>query len=321
MKKILLIIFLFFTVSAHADTPTWNLTNQDCDALDGGWSSSLIGGTFDLVTEDGRSCYKLTCPYAQATYPPPLETTKESRVKMTTAGFTTDFTYEIVFKMNDINIAGCEADVEFYAVNNSDAVISAWHCFNSKQYDGYPHVRIQDFLAANNIRGYIDAGFTAWHTMRMVVKNGYATVWYDGLLLYTGLGAITAPSYSLSKEIGVYVTGDARPYGTPDYSATGHPGVTRVLYIDSIKASSTAAEPDVIAPIKIQGQNVVSRIAQKGGTGWIAQSPLRYQKTNCKYSTELTYEIPLVTTADTNASKIRIYTGSDTKSLMKLPIF
>jgi len=271
--------------------------------LDGGWSSAVIGSaTVSIVTEDGRSCYKLVNPGNVA---------DEARVTNTNIAWTTSLTMELVFKINDLAYVGIQGqDVEFFAVNNSDMLCSTWRGINSS-YFSYPTGFISDKEANHAIQGYIDIGPTTWHTFRMVVKDSYVTVWYDGLLFYTGLGPMVAPSYGIAKWMGIYV-----PIGDG-----AHVGKSRIIYIDSIKASSTAAEPDVIAPIKIHGQNVVSRIAQKGGTGWIAQSPLRYQKTNCKYSTELTYEIPLVTTADTNASKIRIYTGSDTKSLMKMPVF
>jgi hypothetical protein len=281
--------------------PTWDLTDQDCDALDGGWSSSVVGsGTVSVVTEEGRSCYKLVNPGNAG---------DEARVTNTNVPWTTALTYEVVFKINDLANAGTTGlDTEFYAVNNSDMMVSSWRGINSSYYT-YPVGYVTDIGEAHYAIGWIDIS-TSWHTFRMVVSNGYATLWYDGYLFCANVGPMVSPSYSIAKWMGVYV-----PIGA------AHVGSSRIVYIDHIRASSTAEAPTVVAPINIEGQDIVSRIAQRTLTNWIVPSPVRFKKTNCKYATELVYEIPLVATTDTNASKVRIYDGSTVKALMKLPTF
>jgi hypothetical protein len=288
-------------------TPTWDLTNQDCDALDGGWSSAVTGsGTVSLVIEDGRSCYKMYCPGSA---------TSEARVTNPSISWTTALTYEIVYKLADVNHMGFVSGLEFWGANNSDYFFSSWREFNTA-INPYPVVKINKY-GGTEISGYYDGSSSSWHTARIVWNNGYVTIWIDGFLIHDRYNVGTTTAYSTPHQLGIYLI-----------CLTGHADANITVYIDNIKASSTAAEPDVVTPIKIQGQNIVSRIAQKGGAGWVAQSPLRYQKTNCKFSNNLIYEIPLVdggdadgVGADSLASYVRIYDGTDVKALMKLPTF
>lgn len=282
--------------------PTWDLADQDCDALDGGWAKNIVGtGDVTLVIEDGKDCYK-------------IENTGVLSTDLTNANFTpsdwnNDCTIEIVFKY----VSDTESETittqhfSLYARSTDKHQFGARCILDSANYDFTVASGATGTVVTGEKRwGYIDITTSTWHTMRMVVKSNYVTVWIDNKILVHKVG-VTDPGTN-TKILGVQVYGSG--------SST-----VRTLYVDSIKMSSEACEPDPVYPVKIQGQDIVSHIAQVGAIGTLDAdvcTPVEYVRYN-KNGT--VYGFPLVVTDDVQASAVRIYNGTAVKALMKAPTF
>ena len=322
MKKLLSIfLLLFFAITiVWADTPTWDIVNFDCNTdipeepspvYPGIWHQHDTVGTTTNVTEDGRSCTKLYVPgTANIGDWPSGSSTDHANLQHHWFTWTSDCTVEIVLKMSDLgDAAHGGAFLNIFFKDSNDKLVSVWIAFNTAA-DTYPAMALVDVAAAHNKQANFDWNASAFHTLRLVVKNNVAYGYIDGYFCVGGVDCsetIWEGSYPGWFIIELRSAG----YGYP-----------QTVYLDSIKMSTTAAEPDVITPFKIQGQNIATRLIQLPSGGyWVGPSPLRYRKTGCKLTTNMTYEIPLVATTDPWASKVRIKTGSGIKALMKLPDF
>lgn len=291
---------LFLAMIPMASAITWDLTDQDCDAFDGGWSNNDVGnGTVTLVTEDGRSAWKFYTPGPSGDY---------AYVNNTSLSWNSNCTIEVVFKIES-DVSDTFFDMSVYA-RDSDR----HHLDLRMNYDSdwpYPYGGIRSYSGAAyiTIRSFVDISTSSWHTARVVVKDDYVTAWVDGYLIYSNYGpSDTALTGFTPDTLGIVIHG-------------GNEGA-KTFYIDDVKMSSEVEAPSVAAPLKINGENIVSRIYQPTSrSGFVSQSPLRYLKGNCTYQSTIIHQIPLVATADTNASSVRVYDGSDTKALMKLPTF
>jgi len=271
--------------------PTWDLTDQDCDAWDLGWSGTAVApGTVSLVTEDGRSCYKLYTTGADTPYVVNTSLIWDSNI-------TTEMVIKIISTANFISIYG----------RDSSRYQSGFRSYISALYGNYGRISINS-PSSELMRGFIDID-SEWHTYRLVVKDDYFTVWVDRKLFYFNFGPIdTVNTESSANTVGAQT------------GVTG--GAEASIYIDSIKISSTPKEPDATYPLKIHNQTIVSHIAQTGvfidggnATEYTLAEALRYNKNGT------TYGFPLVATNNSQASAVRIYNGSVVKALMKLPLF
>jgi len=296
MKRFIIFIILIFS-HLYASAITWDITDQDCDTFDGNWANTTVGTAISsLGTEDGRTVYNLTAGLYPGNY---------TYVNNIACTWTSNITIEVVAKRGMTNNT-YPLSMYFRDSARKQGV------FANGMFPGaeFPFNRLGRWNGSVYFykRGYSDVSNADFHTYRIVVKDDNITAWVDGLLFYHGLGPIETMTGFTANTIGIQCN-----EGT--------------IYIDHIRASSTPEEPTTICPLKINGEDIVSHIAQVGDFGGYGVEnctkvdALRYRKTNCSFADNLTYGIPLVKTTDAQASKVRVYNGTEILALMKAPTF
>lgn len=276
--------------------PTWDLVDNDCSAIDGGFSSTVGGSaTVTAVVEEGRDCWKLSCTDSESDW---------ARVVNSSVSWDSNVTIEWIIKMQSLsNSATAPIIMYFRDVNKYQGA-----CYTGiNTNEDYPRAWVARYDGSVNqyMTGHIDISDSTWHTFRIVVKDDYITIWIDRLLFYHGWGPTAAYSTLSASTTALQIYGSSQAF---------------TMYIDHVRVSSIPKEPDSKCPLSIEGEDIVSHIIQ-GHVDGIPEESLRYRKTNCVFSSELTYGIPLVDTTDAQASKVRIYNGTLVKALMKLPTF
>jgi len=305
-RFIILIIILLIANLSFAETPTWDLTDQDCDAFDGNWTQNNVGtGTVATATEDTRTVYKFVCPWDVGNNP--------YAVNLSLSAWT-ECTAEFVFKIGNgpWDYDG-NARISLYMRDQDRYEYSAriqW--FDSKTY---PYIRLGS--GDTSLRQWIDITSNDWHTVRVVIDSSHNLWgWVDGQ--YIGKLA-----YSGDVSVGL----SANTIGLAAYSSSVNDS-DFIVYVDSVKMSSSKAEPDYHGLVNIQGSgNVNCRIASLGSGG--AGMPIDPVNPADKVRIHLdrytsggiSYALPLVDTTDDYASKVRVYDGSSVKAVQKMPDF
>ena len=302
MRIFILICLLMFGFAGNSFAITWDLTDQDCDAFDLDWAKTENGNaTITVETEDGRSCWKF--------YTPGVNADDYGICTNSNVVWDSDCTIEVVFKIDqDIDDAHKEFSVYTRDTNRLESAVL--FNFDSADYD-FPSARMGVWhdAAWEVMESYIDISTTTWHTLRIVIDDDYMSAWVDGYLIYADLGPNNTP-------VGAGYTPDL--LGFIMYSS--QISVAKTFFVDSVKMSSETVVPAVVTPLNIYGENIVVQIAQdENFAGWVDASPLRFYKTGCTYQDGIIHQIPLLAIGTDWASGVRVYTGAETKALMKLP--
>jgi hypothetical protein len=280
-------------------TPTWNLTDQDCDAFDGGWTANNDGGLIALATEDSRTVYKYTADVDGAPY----------AVKTDLTAWT-QCTAEIAFKIDATPVSE-HGSLTLYLRDNSKYGYSMG--FWSLSSVTYPYIRCCG--GDTILRHWIDVTSSDWHTGRIVVNSSHnAWFWLDNQFICSLAYSGSVHTNYTNNTIGVLA-------GTV-------PSGTKISYVDHIRMSSSKSEADDPGIFEVEGVTaaVNTRVASlgSGGTG-MPDSP-NNPSDKIRYHLErniaggVPYTIPLVATTDTYASEARVYDGSSTKSMQRVPV-
>ena len=90
-------------------------------------------------------------------------------------------------------------------------------------------------------------------------------------------------------------------------------------YIDTIRVDTTPEHPTTESQLKIGTEDLAVRPNQVHYTAsWVDTEKFKVYGKSLSGSEEV-LEVPLVATDDVNASDVRVYDGTTTKALMKLP--
>lgn len=286
--------------------PSWNQTDQDCNAFDLNWSAHVNGSaTLITTTYDGRSVYKYDCPQPGSS--------NNAYAVNTSLSAWTECTAEVVFRMDGTD--GNHIVLQFYLRDSTPHEYNANLYFDT-QWTAHPYIWMAAPLLGVDLQQWIDIDENGWHTLRVVINSSRKMwVWVDGIYL----GSIThdgtvASGYTVNT-IGVHAYG---PQRTP-------PPSNRVLYVDHIRMSTSKVEPDYHGLVNVQGYPINTRMASlgPGNMGGLTDvnpaDALRYMRTG-RPRGDVKYGLPLVSTGDDLASKVRVYLGGSVKAFQKMPV-
>ncbi|HUS87959.1 MAG TPA: hypothetical protein VMW91_01085 [Desulfosporosinus sp.] len=226
------------------------------------------------------------------------------------SSFTT-YTLEVVVKLAS---AGGSPVPSFYIymIDNGIKYTQMGMGMHSSAGSGNPRSRYDTngYTGANQINYPIDATTSTWVTSRIVVTgtggsmHSFVNGQYYDFITFAG----TDPTAS-ANQIGV---------GCPNQ------GVATTVYVDQIKVSSTQEESTQIAPLRVQGETIVSRLGSVSYAGWTFggsshDDPVRFVYGGGNMSTYFPYCIPYVSTGHANASPLRIYDNAATYAFLQHP--
>lgn len=279
--------------------PTWDLTNQDCDAFDNGWTKGG-SGTYSVTTttEDGRSVYYFTAAAGSGNYGYAVNTNLANW---------NECTAEWVFKVNPF---GCSdyAGSSCYLRDKDKYAYSVFIYHHNNV--ALPYVKI--LCGDSSIRVRIDITSSDWHTLRVVVNSSHSMwTWIDGQFL---------AKLSYSGSTGTY---SANTIGFQCWYAAV--SGTNYAWVDHIRMSSSKSQPDNHGLIKVQGASsygvncrVRSDSSSEGGYTFNGPDKISI-KFPVRYRNDVVYTLPLVDTTDAYASNVRVYNGSSVKAIQRLP--
>ena len=283
-------------------TPTWDLTDQDCDAFDLNWAKTEFGtATITLVNYDGRNCYKFTSP-------------QDGSLNYAYANNTalTDWTQcsaEFVFRQDSMSYGGYYK-IAMY-LRDKDKYPYGIYLYHDTTYTSNIYVMMR--AGDTYLRQWVDVSSSEWHTARLVISSSYILwAFLDGQFLgKLVLSGGPATGYS-ANTIGCQAYGVLVPPGSG----------TREIWVDHIRMSSSKSEPDYCGIAKIQGASINTRYYSVGNEGLMSYAnpadSIRYTLENRPVGTA-TYAFPVVDTTDSLASKIRVKTSAGIKALQKYP--
>lgn len=291
-------------------TPTWDLTDQDCNAFDGNWTNndSGDGTTTANITKDSRITYRIEGNTGQPFFGNPS-------LSAWTSG-----TFEIVFKAD-----GVQSNTTGFALFLRDNSIRQWQIFYiwaADQVGSTPlrMIILQAGVSSPNLfYQWFDetrSGESGWITLRAVIAtDGGLHVWINGQ--YLGTAAYSSGTTSGANTMGIQI-----------FSG----GAQHDIWFDSLKGSTDDQEPDAISiPFRYPSSTLNTRPANPTsvmeGATWSATSPnnqdkVRYNhKNSLSGLTNLSFALPLVASGAGDLSKVSIYDGSTVKRLQSLPQF
>jgi hypothetical protein len=276
----------------------WDILNEDFSNISSWANNSTGGGAPSAVTFDGKSCLKLDFP-SNAT-----DTESYASVYRTDITIPNTFTLEISI-YHDLD-AGYGSYVSAIVTGGKRYVTRC-----GRRTSAYSSVAV--FVDSAHVQGELtSASNTAyldnWITYRFVVKTGNKIdIWGNNI------------PYIIGEE----VTHTATPNQLSIY-CVANTGNRSTLYVDYIKIDTTP-EGLGVAPLCIGDQKIISKYTHSGvaaSGGWL-EIPSNNGKFKI-YNKDIAgnacvCDVPLVATDNALASKVRIYDGSTTKSLMKIP--
>lgn len=263
----------------------WDVLNEDCADISDWTNADGAGCTSSQVTFDSKSCFKLSSPAAAA---------DNNRARIY-RGITLPDTcsIEIAYHIADTN-------------QGSDLYISLYTTGGHRYVIGLKTYYIT-FLLASGAWYYYYAGPAAlgyWRTVRIVIKASrkvdawlYNDRWQNIFADVTG-----DRTFATTNRFELYNVSD-----NTDPSTT---------YTNYVKVDTTPEAPTTTGYLKIHDQEMCIQPPGFGVYNGI-DSLLMYAHT--MHGTPAVRGVPIVATANTNASKVRIYDGTSVKALMKLP--
>lgn len=284
-------------------TPSWNLTNQDCNAFDGGWSNNTDGGSLSTTTEDGRSVYKFDSTGANHAY----------AVHTSLSSFT-EGTFEAVFKKGTNNIFGRWGYFDLYVRDSSrySYKIGCYHLDEST----YPYglCMCGDTMLRQWVDIKADNSSDDWHTARIVINSSHeAWFWFDNQFICKLAHSGSVATDYTNNTMGVAASGGQDP------------NEQAIWFVDHLRASSTKAVADNHGLIKIEGSGGINcRVASlgSGGSGMPIDpvnpaDPIRLKLAE-RYQSDIVYGLPLVSTGADHPSVVRVNDGS-IKAIQRIP--
>lgn len=266
--------------------PSWNVKDEDmADISD--WTDSDEGTAASTQeTFDSRSCMKMVSTVSNS-----------AAVRGIVSGTAfTNFTCDVVFYIDQDNYSGGSGLGLF---------MMQWRTSDSKLVRLFINSDNNQFklrIATPTDYVYTDLSVPedTWNTVRTVCEDQKISLYLNGLLYLceypnTATTVNTPNTYHIRTEEGI-------------------------VYVDSYKLSSTA-EHIATSPLAIGSNKIVVRYRQRTDNAAYpngVEALSTYGGTNLGSNPQV-LSIPLVTTTHGNASTVRIYDGSATKSLMKLP--
>ena len=282
----------------------WDKLNEDCSDISDWTDGDSAGCTSDVVTFDNSSCMRLYGPSSAADGNYAYRYRTLSAVPDT---FTLEFK---VYTMHNANryfnpyVAISSANNHLYELTVGSHRVALADSATT-WVDAMCHIRLNyEGGPASVLTGQF---YDKWHTVRLVVKTGRkADVWIDNRCI---LANVTCSDTGYTNQIQAYA------YADNVYDIHS--------FFDWFRVDSTPEGQTAISPLRIGTEHVSFRVSQltSDDVFRIDPSPLKFQGVYLNDAERAlgACEIPLVDTSDTNASKVRIYDGTEVKSLQKLP--
>jgi hypothetical protein len=288
MKNVLLFVFLLL-LSTNSYALDWDLLNDDFSSV-AAWTDDDTGsGESKQETFDGQGCLKLYVPSGHV---------GELAARTIATGAFTDYTFEMRFCI--------DSDFSYFGSNIYDTGATNYVATLTVSPVRL-RARIPDVGGVATYR-YCDFDFNRgeWNKIRIVKKSNKATIYVNDLLYLYDTDPRTVNS--IDNSVYLYAVGDATN--------------NQVIYIDYARLDSTP-EGISTSPLSIGDQKIAIRYRQEtDNVDYIngVEALRMYGGVNLGDNKNV-LSIPLVDTAHSLASKVRIKTASGTKALMKLPTF
>src|SRR3989339_811961 len=136
--------------------PSWNQTDQDCDAFDLNWSAHVNGSaTLITTTFDGRSVYKYDCPQPGSS--------NNAYAVNTSLSAWTECTAEVVFRIDGTD--GNHIVLQFYLRDSTPHEYNANLYFDT-QWTAHPYIWMTAPILGVDLQQWIDIDENGWHTLR-----------------------------------------------------------------------------------------------------------------------------------------------------------
>lgn len=260
---------------------TWDIANYDCSSLTGWTDQDANNGASTQETFDSKSCYKQTVNPAGAA------ATHYAQLIGSAAGMSdTSYTVEVDVYISNCLGASNDNRVYFQLESVPYMLVMAWYEDGNlyTAYDG----SMQD-------TGVDWSNEDTWQKWRFEVHNGGTDVdiYRDNVLLATDVRC----DQSTLNEAGIILL---NVYGVND---------TTEGYYSNIKVDSSIGTVGNEEGVRIRGASSTIKLG------------CRPSSENGKarvYASGTTYGLCLVDTGDSNASAVRMYDGSDIKSVAEL---
>lgn len=225
--------------------------------------------------------------------------TDYARRRKTLGSAYTDYTFEADFYIDEAG-GTTEMYFEIAVIDTGDPNYIA----HAKIYNNKIGWRLPD--SGGEVWNYADAyiELDSWNRLRIIKDTNKVSIWLNDLLYI----------WEYSPFSGNYDDNQIRftTFGGDD---------KRTVYID-FERLDTTDEHISTSPLNVYSEKIVIRYRQNTNDATYpngVESLRMYGGTRFGSASQV-LSVPLVATDDTNASKVRIYDGSNIKSLMKLPL-
>ena len=280
-KFIILFISFIFTLTASAALVDWDLHDDDCSSITGSHYTYTDDSSVSATTFDGKSCFKeiVNTPRSNS----------GGYIGYDIAVGTDDYTVEVRLYVDKVLTEGANANSIYYILTGD-----TYHFISCWNKDGKLFVR-------NSSSIYIDTGATfaedEWNTWRFEVHNNQTDVdvFKNGVLVAEDMDCADNKVYPSSVSLLMFYGEDIATTCYWDWwnVDTG----VNIVPVDKGVRLYTGSEN-----IKIGCQPLDNSTHQLRVRG----------------NSNTTYGIPLVATDDYYASALRIYDGSNIKSIPKV---
>ena len=272
----------------------WDILNEDCADIGDWFNADNAPCVSSQVTFDSKSTFKFYMP----------QSASSGNIQLARGFvFPSTFTFECSWYASD---GASNKLFQTYLIVDG---ASPRDLYRVMWYTGIYNSQVVVQLTNTPTYLYIRLGAPAeledsWHTLRVVVKaSRKLDIWLDNRPV---LGNQTISATNTAAA------------GINFICYNDNVGLQQ-MYLDYVRVDTTPEAPTTVSPLKINTEEIAVVPYNINSANWKPASNLRFYGHPLTGWSNKVCEIPIVATTDTNASKVRIYSGGTVKSLMKLP--